>query len=138
MKNAFPMAFWEERNFLNLKIRSINYIYEEMVIWFLPAENDQYGPRLLQIILLTFCILMKKAPVWFSGERTIVLSGEHSPQGKARNLLYKTMGGWFYSIPACNRSIWEKGNNKSCREGLFSYFIAEILTPQCLITSPKK
>ena len=71
-----------------------------MVIWSLPAENDQYGPRLLQIILLTFCILMKKAPVSFSGERTIVLSGEHSPQGKARNLLYKTMGGWFYSIPA--------------------------------------
>ena len=37
-------------------------------------------------------------------EKTIVPSGEHSTQGKPKNLFYKTMESWFYITPAIQAS----------------------------------
>ena len=104
MKNVTAMEFWQGRSISNLEMVYTNYIYEEMVTQFLLVKNDLYGPRSLQIIPLILCILMKKASVSFSEEKTIVPSGEHAAQGQARNLFQKTLENWFYTIPATQAS----------------------------------
>ena len=39
---------------------------------------------------------------------------------------------------SCNTSVWEIGDNKKCRKGLFNLFNAEFFSPKCLITCLKQ
>ena len=79
-------------------MRDTNSIYEEMVTQFLFVKDDPYGPRSLQMIMLTSYILIKKTTICIFVGKTVVPNGVHSVQGEAKKLFYKIIESLQYTI----------------------------------------